>query len=262
MTQDKRPAGWQVVFNAELRRLWSGWRGPLLLFIFSLFLSAYVVLLAANPEINVLSQRTMINQAIQVTVLVGILAVLLLGADAFSGERDQRSLESLLLTPVARGQLVTGKLLAIMTLWLGMVPIAVPYIALVAAGTDITGTAVLLLLVPGTLLVALSASIGVFVSGFAPTNLVSIAISFAIVLLLAAPTQLPGSVQELSFVHWFIVSNPVTAVATFQAAVIDGEAWGEGLGLLLPPIVALALLAGLGPRVLNKRLSLEGGLRS
>lgn len=259
MNQDTQQAGWQVVLSTELRRLWLGWRGPLLLLVFSLFLSIYVVILAADPEINVLSQQTMINQTIQVTVLVGIVAVLLLGADSFSGERDQRTLESLLLTPVARGQLVIGKLLAIHTLWLGMIPIAIPYIAIVAKGTGTAGSAIMLLLIPGTLLVALSAGIGVFVSGFAPTNLVSFAVSFLIVLLLAAPTQLPGSVKDLPFVHWFIVSNPITAVASYQSGVLDGGTWTEGIGLLLPPIIALALVVGLGQRILNRRLSLDGG---
>lgn len=262
MNKEAQQASWQVVWSTELRRLWLGWRGPLLLLIFSLFLSVYVILLAADPEINVLSQRKMIDQTIQATVLVGIISVLLLGADSFSGERDQRTLESLLLTPAKRGQLVIGKLLAILTLWLGMIPIAIPYIAIVAKGTAVTGSAIMLLLIPGTLLVALSAGIGVIVSGFAPTNLVSFAVSFLLILLLAAPTQLPGSVKDLPFVHWFIVSNPVTAVASYQSAIIDGGAWTQGIGLLLPPLIALALVAGLGPRVLNRRLSLEGGFQS
>jgi len=123
--------------------------------------------------------------------------MVLLGTDSFSGEREQRTLESLLLTPVARGQLVTGKLLAILSLWLGMIPIAVPYILLVAKGTEVTLAAVFLLLIPGTLLVSLSAGIGVFVSGFAPTNLVSFAGTFLVILQLATPTQLPGSVIGL-----------------------------------------------------------------
>jgi ABC-2 type transport system permease protein len=196
-------------------------------------------------------------------VLVGIVAVLLLGADSFSGERDQRSLESLLLTPVPRSQLVIGKLLAICSLWLGMLPIAIPYVMLVASGTNVALASVLLLIIPGTMLVWMSAAVGVLVSGLAPTNLVSFAAGFVIVLLLAAPTQLPGSVQELPGVHWFIVANPMTAVSSYQTAVIlDGETWTASLANLLSPLVALILVAGLGPRFLNKRLSLPGGFNA
>jgi ABC-2 type transport system permease protein len=98
MNNQGRQPGWQVVLVTELRQLWLGWRGPLLLLAFSLFLSVFVLLLTLDPEMNVLSQRKTIDLTIQATVLVGIVIVLLLGADSFSGERDQRSLESMLLT--------------------------------------------------------------------------------------------------------------------------------------------------------------------
>lgn len=261
MSKEERQSGWQVVLSMELRRIWLGWQGPLLLLAFSVFLSVYIVLLAVDPEINVLSQHKMIDQSIQVTVLVGIVAVLLLGSDSISGERDQRTMESLLLTPVARGQLVVGKLLAVLSLWVGMVPIALPYIALVANGTDVVTASLLLLVIPGTMLVALSAGIAVLVSALSPTNRVSFAAAFFVILLLAAPALLSGSVKELPWVHWFIVSNPVTAVAKYQSSVIHGGAWTEGSGLLLSPSIALALITAAGPYFLDKRLSLQGGLR-
>lgn len=260
MSTEKMSSTWRVVFTTELRRLWLGWRGPLLLFAFSLFLSLFIVLLAADPEINVISQRGMIGLTIRVTVLVGLVAVLLLGADSFSGERDQRSLESLLLTPAPRAQLVTGKLLAILSLWLAMIPIAIPYIALVSQGTGVVRASLLLLIIPGTLLVALGAGVGVLVSGLSPTNLVSFTVAFVMMLFLAAPTQLPPTVQDLPAVHWFIVANPITAVASYQSAVIiEGEAWTSGLGFLVSPLIAVAAVVGFGPRFLRHRLSLEGG---
>lgn len=262
MTTVSNHGGWRVVFATELRRLWRGWRGPMLLFAFSCFLSLFIVLLAADPEINVLSQRRMISLTIQVTVMVGMMAGLLLGADALSGERDQRSLESLLLTPVPRGQLVMGKLLAILSLWLAMIPIAIPYLALVGEGTGATQTSLVLLIVSGTLLVGLSSGVGVLVSGLSPTNLSSFAIAFAVMLLLAAPTQLPASVTDLPVVHWFVVANPVTALIRYQAAVIDGAAWTDQVGLLASPLVAVALVVGWGPRFLSSRLTLEGGIKT
>lgn len=262
MKKETRQPGWIVVMSTELRRLWLGWRGPLLLFVFTVFLSVYVVLLALDPEMNVLSQRKIIDFTIQATVLVGIIVVLLLSADSFSGERDQRSLEHLLLTPVPRSQLVVGKMLAILSLWLGMLPLAVPYVAVVASGTDVILRSLIMLLIPGTMLVVLCAGLGVFISSLSPTNMTSFAIAFGILLLLAAPTQLPGAVQDLPVVRWFVVMNPVTAVTSYQSAIIDGDRWTSGLSTLLSPIITLALVVGLGPRYLNTRLTLQGGRQS
>ena len=261
MNGESGQSGWQVVLASELRRLWLGRWGPLLLLVFSIFLSVYIVILATDPELNVLSQRMIINQTIHVTELVGIVAVLLLGADSFSGERDRGSLESLLLTPVPRGQLVIGKLLALLSLWLGMIPIAIPYVALVAKGTDVETASLVLLVIGGTLLVGLSAAVGVLVSGLSPTNLVSFAFAVGVMLLLVAPTQLPASARDLPVVDWLIVSNPITAVDRYQSAVIEGGAWTNGVWLLVSPLIALAFAFGLGPRFLNHRLSLQGGFK-
>ena len=257
-TNGKQP-GWMVVLSTEARHLWLGRQGPLLLLIFSLFLSIYTTLVALDPEMNVLSPRSMTNVALQATILVGILVALLLTANAISGERDQRSLESLMLTPLPRGQIAVGKFLATLSLWLGMIPIAIPYIVLVAKSTSLVLQAILLLIFLGSLLVMLCAGIGILISSFASSNLVSFTASFTTILLLAAPTQLPASVKELPAVNWFIVFNPITAIAKYQAGILDGAVWNQELGLLISPVILFILIVALGPAFLNRRLSLQGG---
>jgi ABC-2 type transport system permease protein len=259
MNPNGKQPGWMVVLSTEVRHLWFGRQGPALLLIFSIFLSVYTTLLALDPEMNVLSPRNMTNVTLQTTILVGILVSLLLTANAISGERDQRSLESLMLTPLPRGQIAVGKFLATLSLWLGMLPIAIPYIILVARSTGIIPQAVLLLIFLGSLLVMLCAGIGILISSFAPSNLVSFAASFITILLLAAPNQLPTSVRELPAVNWFIVINPITAIAKYQAGILDGIPWNQELALLLSPVILLILIAALGPAILNRRLSLQGG---
>ena len=253
--------GWVIVFSAEARQLWLGWKGPLILFAFSVFLSVFTLLLSLDPEINVLSQRGLINLTLQTSVLLGIMAAVLLGANSFSGERDQRSLESLLLTPVPRGQIAIGKWLAACSLWLGMAPISVPYVALVAKGSGLALDAILLLIIPGTLLVLLTAGLSVLISGLSPTNLISFTASALLIILLAAPSQLPTKVQEHPIVHYLMVANPLTASAMLQGAVIEGEAWTSLWDVIISLLVALFLVLVLGAIYLNKNLSLEGGLR-
>ena len=79
--------------------------------------------------------------------------------------------------------------------------------------------------------------------------------------MLAAPTQLPGSIQKLPSVNWFIVSNPTTAISMYQADILGGDSWVNGLGLLISPIVLITLMAVFGPKFLDSRLSLQGGVR-
>lgn len=260
MIVDGIQGGWRVVLATELGRIWTGWRGPLLLFVFSLGLSAFVLALAFDTEINVLSQRNLVDLTVQATELTALVAVMLLGADSISGERDHRTLESLLLTPLPRYQFIVGKLLAILSLWLSMVPIAAPYVLLVANGSGLGLWALLLLVFAGSLLVGLGALAAVIVSALAPSNLVSFAVVFGAALVLAAPLLLPATVRDLPLVHALIVVDPVTAVPSFQSAVLDGEAVGPLAGRLVSPVAALLAACVFALRFIGERLQLSGGL--
>src|SRR2546426_9719475 len=112
------PRAWAVVAGQELRDLWLGGRGLLLSLAFSGLLSVLSYLVATNQALNFLEQRESVNLTLQVAIAVGAMLALLAGADAISGERGRGSLQSLLLTPVARLELTPGKLLAALSLWI------------------------------------------------------------------------------------------------------------------------------------------------
>src|SRR5580765_3287087 len=91
--------GWAIVLQRELRDLWSGGRGLVLCFAFSLLLGLIAYLTATNRALNLLEQRESVNLTLQVAIAVGALLTLLAAADAVSGERERSTLETLLPTP-------------------------------------------------------------------------------------------------------------------------------------------------------------------
>src|SRR5947208_9424035 len=109
---------WLVVAEEELRDLWLAGRGLPLTLAFSLVLSVMTYLTATNTALNFLEQRESVNLTLQVAVAVGALLVLLASADALSGERERGTLESLLLSPASRLDLVIGKAIAALSIWL------------------------------------------------------------------------------------------------------------------------------------------------
>src|SRR5438132_5599380 len=124
----KRSSGLAVVFEQELRDLWVGGRGLALSLAFSVLLSVIAYLVATNRALNFLEQRESVNLTLQVAIAVGALLALLAAADSVSGERERGTLEALLLTPVSRLQLTSGKLGAALTLWLAAFAITIPYV--------------------------------------------------------------------------------------------------------------------------------------
>ena len=81
--------GWTIVFSEEARQLRNGWKGPLIPFAFSVFMSVFTLLLSLDPEINVLSQRGLINLTLRTSLFLGIVTAVLLSANSFGGERDR-----------------------------------------------------------------------------------------------------------------------------------------------------------------------------
>ena len=138
MSDDNRAGRVALVVAAqECADLWRSGRGPLLLFLFSVLLSGVTYLTSTNQALNFLEQREAVNLVVQVAVAVGVLVALVVSADAISGERERGTLESLILTPIARRAIIAGKLSAALSLWFATFLVSIPYIWILARGVGI-----------------------------------------------------------------------------------------------------------------------------
>jgi ABC-2 type transport system permease protein len=249
-----------IVLAQELRDLWIGGRGLVLSFCFSLLVGVIAYLVATNKALNFLEQRESVNLTLQVAIAVGALLALLAGADAVSGERERGTLESLLLTPVARLQITAGKLLAALSLWVAAFAITVPYIWFLGRGIGVVGDGLATGLVVGTLLAIFLASFGVVVSVFAASSRVSLSVSLFALLALFAPTQLPSNAQQGWAGDLLLRLNPITAGEHYVGKLlVDGHAWRQDVSWLLSPIVAAPLFAAAACVLGARFMRLRGG---
>ena len=259
--EGKGSSGWVVVLQQELRDLWLGGRGLMLSFAFSILVSVIAYLVATNTALNFLEQRESVNLTLQVAIAVGGLLALLTAADAISGERERGTLESVLLTPVSRRQLASGKLLAALSLWLAAFAITVPYVWFLGRGVGIVGDALATGLVVGTLLAVFLASFGIVVSLFTSSNRVSLSLSLFGLLALFAPTQLPSSAQKGWAGELLLRVNPVTAGEHYVGKiVVSGHTWSEDVSWLISPVVAAVVFAIAAPVLGARFIRLRGGV--
>jgi len=249
-----------IVARQELRDLWLAGRGFLLAFAFSVLLSAITYLAATNEALNFLERRESVNLALQVAVGVGALLALLVAADAISGERERGTLESLLLTPMPRASLISGKLLAALSLWVGAMAVAVPYVWFLGRDVGAAGEAILIGLVAGTLLAIALTAFGIVVSTLARSNRISLSVSLFVLLALFAPTQLPTGAQQGWAGDMLLRVNPVTATLHYIGrVVVDQHAWTRDLSWLLSPLVGAVVLTALAVAVAPRFITLRGG---
>jgi ABC-2 type transport system permease protein len=250
-----RSGGWQVVAGQECRDLWVGGRGPLLVFSFSILLSAMTYLAATNRAMNFLEQREAVNLTLQVALSVGVLVTLLVSADAISGERERGTLEALLLTPVSRRAIVVGKLVAAMTLWLACLVVALPYLWVLGRGVAVTGLAAVLALCVGTLVALGLGSLGLLISACTNSNKTSLAISLLVLLILFAPTQIPA-LPKTGIGELLVRINPIgSALHYITQVLVNHRDWTHNLNYLVSPailaVVTCAVLLVAGPSIIK-----------
>jgi ABC-2 type transport system permease protein len=246
----------RVVAAQESRDLWLSGRGPLLLFAFSVLVSAITYFAAIDQTLNFLEQLEAVNFTLQIAVAVGALVTLVVSADGISGERERGTLESLLLTPVSRRAIVLGKLAAALSLWFAAFVVTVPYVWVLGRGVSLVVRALVLGFVIGALVAVALALIGLLISTVSGSNTGSLAISLFLLLALFAPTQLPGGLPR----GWFFdVLNRVNPVASglhyISAVLVSGHRWTGELSYLVSPVAVIVLaggiLIGAAPRVVR-----------
>lgn len=234
--------GWLVVSERECRDLWVGGRGPLLLLAYGLLLSVVTYLLATGQALNYLERRESVDLLLQVSVAVGVLLALVVGADGISGERERGTLETLLLTPVSRRHVTAGKLVAALSLWSAAFVVALPYLWVLGRGVSAFVPAALAGLLVGTVLAGGLASVGLVVSGLAASNRTSLAAGLLLLLALFAPTQLPAGARQGRLGDLLVRLDPIGSGLHYSSGVVlSGHRWARDLTYLVSPVLTAAV---------------------
>lgn len=242
---------WHVVAERETRDLWIGGRGPVLVFGFSVLLSAMTYLAATNRAMNFLERREAVNLTVQVGLAVGVLLTVVVNADTISGDRERGTLESLLLTPVSRRAIVIGKLTAASTMWLACLIVTLPYLWVLGGA----GQAIVLALTVGTLVAIGLGGVGLLFSAWSNSNKTSLAGGLLLLLVLFAPTQLP-TLPKTGFGQALTRINPIGSALHYMSPIIvNRRGWTHDLSYLAAPVVidlvVLAALIAFAPRLVR-----------
>jgi len=252
---------WLVVAEQELRDLWIAGRGLPLALAFSVLLGFTTYLVATNQALNFLEQREAVNVTLQVAVAVAALLVLLGAGDAISGERERGTLEALLLAPAPRRALVIGKAAAALSLWGAAFAVSITYVWFLARGVGLVGVALGSGLAVGSLLALALVGFGLFVSAFAQSNRLSLAIVLFVLLALYAPTQMPSGAQRGWAGDLLLRVDPLSAGLRYLGkVVVDAHSAGRDAAWLIGPAIA-AVLAPAAALAVAGRLSLRSGER-
>ena len=266
--QHAKPSGqglpaWWLVLIRELADLWVGGKALNLMLIYSVIMGIMVYVFSSNSELSLIPPKESVYETLKNAMAISLFIGLIIGADSLSGERDRATLESLLLTPISRRQIMVGKFLAGISQWPVAFVIVMPFMNLLSQGDEILLPAFFWGAVTGTALVVAYTGLGMLVSFWSASNKTSYFISLGIYILFLVPAQLPGRAQTGAtgqFLQWV---NPLAAVNHFLSKhLVNYEPVSLFWTWLVPPgafalLVIILLLFYAGPG-----LRLEAGNKS
>ena len=254
---------WWLVFSRELADLWIGGKALNLILIYSILLGILTYVLATNSELSLIPPKEMVYETLKNAMAVSLFIGLIIGADSLSGDRERATLESLLLTPTSRRQIVVGKFLAGISPWPAALLIAIPYINVLSQGDEILWPAVLWSALLGSVMVPAYTGLGMLVSFWSNSNKTSYFVSLGIYILFLVPAQLPGRAQTGAagqFLQWV---NPVAATNHFLSKhLVNYRPLSEFWTWLISPVVFAVLVLGLLFLYASPGLRLEAGAAS
>jgi ABC-2 type transport system permease protein len=251
---------WWVVCRRDLQDLWVGGRALMLLLVYTVVIGVMTFLMVQNSLLDLTPPKEMVWSTLQTCMYVGVFMGLLIGADTLSGARERAMMETLLLTPASRTQIVIGKFLAAMSPWPAAMLVTFPCLLVVAQGDAILYVALKWVAFVGSLLVIGFTGLGMLVSFWSNANRTSLFISLSIYVLFLLPALLPGQAQKGLVGKFFQRSNPLAAADEFLEKVIvnnrslhDYGSWLKG-PYVFPIVVFILLFLYAAPR-----LRLEAG---
>jgi len=219
------------IMQKEIRESILTPRGFLWYIITSMILSVLSYLFLTNSELSLLDQGQMLYMIMNFITALGVLMGLVFGADAFAGEIERGTLEALLLSPITKTEIATGKLGAVLTNWGILFAISLPYLFVVNKGGKNLFVGIAYLAFLGTLLAITFSAFSMGLSSRIKSVKNSLIISFFIFLLAGAPIFLSAAQRGTWFGRIIDFINPFAdAINTFDSVVIDSQGFGYQAG--------------------------------
>jgi ABC-2 type transport system permease protein len=248
-------AAWWVVCRRDLQDLWVGGRALTLLLVYTVVIGVLTILMVRSSQVDMTPPKEMVWSTFQICVYVGVFMGLLIGADSLSGARDREMMETLLLTPASRQQIVLGKFLACMSPWPAALAVTLPCVLVVSQGDPILWPAFMWTVIIGTMLVVGFTGLGMLVSFWSNANRTSLFIGLSIYLLFLLPALLPGRAQKGLVGKFFQRANPLAAAdQLLERLIVNNQTlhtygdWLQGPVTFLV-VVMLLLFVYAGPRL-------------
>lgn len=221
-------------------------------------LSGLCFLVVNMKEGSVLAQSDILQYAIKAALFLTLTVSMVLGSSSFVVEREENTMESLLLTPVSKLSLAMAKYLGVMLIGVLLLTSSIPYLIAIGAGSTLIPSAIFMLFFGGLLLLVAFVAVSVIFSILMNSSKASILTSILVMIVLTFPAMIQG-LFKLSPLGLFILKiDPVACCFNMMGKLLTDKVSFLSLGAYILPLVLFAAVC-MGLLVwLSGRIALKG----
>jgi ABC-2 type transport system permease protein len=247
------------LFIKEIKENILSFKGVLWMMMATIMFSSLTYSFITVKELSILAQASVISTFMQIVLGFGLLLTIIFAASSISNEKEQGTLESLMLTPLSKGKLIASKWMSVLAIWLTIALIATPYVMTLAGGTSLHAVVLLFLFGFATLFTASFAAFALAISSLLHSSKNAIMIAVAVFLIFALPAFLATTMKKSGFGKIIDSISPLSGAKTIMKDMFINKLsmshiLNDTLSIFGFTIFALLLL-----RYATKKLTLLGG---
>jgi ABC-type transport system involved in multi-copper enzyme maturation permease subunit len=216
-----------LIARKETGELLLGTRGLTWLLAVAVVLSGFGLILVGSRELSLLDNAQVVYDMAGIVTALGALLGIVVGVDAIGGERERGSLVPLLVAPVSRSEILSGKLAAAAVAWAVTYSLALPYLWAVGSTGQNLGAGLLSLAAFGTPVVLAFGFFGLGLGARMASARGALLAGLITLLLAASPVLIGPSLRQSAIGRAFDAVNPFSAaVNAYDAVLIDSQSIG------------------------------------
>lgn len=206
-------------------------------------LTALCILVMSIKEGSVLAQNDILQYAIKAVLFLTLTVSMVLGASSMIAEREENTLESLLLTPISKKNIALAKYMGVILIGEILYITSIPYLVAIGVGSGIGGAAIFITFFGGSLLLVAFVALSMVLSIMMKSSKASVLTSILIMIVLTLPAMIQG-IFKLSAVGTFILKiDPVACCFDMMTRMLTDKASFFTLGNYILPLILFAVVS-------------------
>ncbi|MGD9910609.1 MAG: hypothetical protein AB7U79_08435 [Candidatus Izemoplasmatales bacterium] len=229
------------------------------MFGITLILSGMSLSFISVKELGLMAQSEILVTMVKIIVGIALLITILLSSISLSVEREQATLESIMLTPTSKKTIILSKFVNSLLIWFVIFLITIPYIVALGYGSGLIWTTLLVIFVLGTLIVSLFSILSLSISILVTSSKNGIILSILFLLLSAIPLFLSTTMKATGIGKVIDTVSPLSNLISLSKDVLIRHIALSGLWIYILPMLLLLAIVTVGFFYSISKLSFEEG---